>query len=181
MYVFPHHPHLPRAIQKLTSPPQPEWSIVAVNPGVVAGPPIQPPSSPSAINETLKPYYDIFTGATTTVPPIHGIGSFVDIRDVTAMHVWCVEHPNQCANQRYLVVNGRVTPQAAADVLRKAYPERECIPVGTPGGDYEEGYGWPKGGMSFCGDKVRKILGREYIGFERSVLDTAKVFERIQC
>lgn len=174
----------PTPNQSHANPPsaaQPDWSIVAINPGVVAGPPIQPPPSPTALNETLKPYYSLFTGATATVPPIHGIGSFVDIRDVTAMHVWCVEHAAQCANQRFLVVNGRVTPQAAADVLRKAYPERECIPVGRPGEGYESGYGWPEGGMSFCGDKVRRILGREYIGFEQSVVDTAKVFERISC
>ena len=96
------------------------------------------------------------------------------------MHLWCVEHPNECANQRYLVVNGRVTPQAAADVLRAAYPERKQIPVGEPGSDYEPGYAWPKGSMSFCGDKAKKILGREYIGFEQSILDTAKVFEKIR-
>ena len=94
------------------------------------------------------------------------------------MHVWAAEHPTEANGQRYLLVNGRGTPQAAADILRKAYPSRKEILVGEPGSDYVEGWRWPKDGQSFDSEKSKRALGREFIRYDQSVLDTAKVFER---
>lgn len=108
-----------------------------------------------------------------------GIGSFIDVRDVSAMHIWCAEHPAQSNGQRYLLANGRATPQAAADLLRKLYPDRRGIPVGNPGGDYDPAYRWMEGANSIRSDKARKALGREFIGFETSVKDTVEGFERV--
>ena len=76
------------------------------------------------------------------------------------------------------MTNGRGTPQAAADILRKAYPHRTEIPVGEPGSDYEAGYAWPKDGQTFVATKAMEALGGDFILFDRSILDTAKVFER---
>ena len=132
------------------------------------------------MNETLKPIWIVFSGQspTGTVPQAIGSASYIDIRDTAAMHVWAAEHPTEANGQRYLLVNGRGTPQAAADILRKAYPNRKEILVGEPGSDYEEGWGWPKDGQSFNGEKSKKALGRDFIKYDQSVLDTAKVFER---
>ncbi|MCJ1405848.1 hypothetical protein MMC11_009078 [Xylographa trunciseda] len=157
---------------------KPPFAISAVNPGVVVGPPVQPPPTASSLNETLRPTWAVFSGASTTIPPTIGSASYVDVRDVAAIHVWCAEHPTESNGQRYLMANGRGTPQAAADILRKAYPDRKEIPVGEPGSDYEADYGWPKGGQSFDSAKAKKALGREFVLYDQSILDTAKVFER---
>jgi len=113
------------------------------------------------------------------MPPAIGSASFIDIRDTAAMHVWAAEHPQEANGQRYLMADGRGTPQAAADILRKAYPDRKQILVGEPGSDYVEGWGWPKDGQSFESTKAKKALGRDsFIRHDQSVLETAKVFER---
>lgn len=112
------------------------------------------------------------------MPPAIGSASYIDVRDTAAMHVWAAEHPQEADGQRYLMANGRGTPQAAADILRKAYPERKEILVGEPGSDYVEGWGWMKDGPSFEASKARRALGREFIRYDQSVLETAKVFER---
>lgn len=119
------------------------------------------------------------------MPSPIGTGSYIDVRDVSAMHVWCAEHPAAAAGQRYLLSNGRATPQAVADLLRRssaALPpgRRAAIPVGTPGAGYEPGYGWPDGWGGLRSEKARRALGvRAFVGFEKSVLDTVEVFERV--
>lgn len=168
-----------RAIWTFRDEYKPSFSISAVNPGVVLGPPVQPPPTASALNETLRPIWIVFSGADGTLPSAIGSASYIDVRDVAAMHVWCAENPAKSNGQRYLMANGRGTPQAAADVLRKAYPERTEIPTGEPGSDYvEETYGWLKGGQSFDSGKAKRALGREFWLYDRSVLDTAKMMER---
>ncbi|KAA6413937.1 MAG: hypothetical protein FRX48_02299 [Lasallia pustulata] len=145
-----------KALWKFRDQYNPDWSIIAINPGVVAGPPSKPPLPlrPQRNPQTL----------------------------LLALHRRDAHHP---AHPRHRLLRRRArrlrhARLAAADVLRRAYPDRSCIPVGSPGADYEEGYAWFSGGMSFCGDKARKILGREYVGFEQSVVDTARVFERME-
>ena len=150
----------------------------AVNPSVVTGPPIQPPASASALNDTLKPVWGIFSGEMQTIPPGIGTNGYIDVRDVAAMHVWCVENPMQSADQRFLLAEGRATPQAAADLLRKAYPERTMIPVGNPESDYEPGYVFANNGVNLSSAKAKKTTGRSFIKYDQSILETVKVFER---
>lgn len=147
-----------------------------MNPGVVIGPPVYLPADPTRINLTLQPIWSIFSG-TPTIPNTIGSGSYIDVRDVAALHIWCAEHPADANGQRYILAKGLAPPQAVADLLRRTYPERKDIPVGDPGTGYDPGYGWLKGGVSFQSAKAEKVLGRELIGFEKSVLDTVKVFE----
>ena len=121
----------------------------------------------------------MFSGETQEIPPGIGSFSYVDVRDVAAIHAWCAEHPKESANHRYLMAVGRAPPQAAADILRKAYPERKpLIPEGELGKDYSPDFSWPENGLSFDSSPAEKAIGRSFIGFEKSILDTAKVFEK---
>lgn len=98
------------------------------------------------------------------------------------MHIWCAEHPTTSDGQRYLLSNGRAPPQALADVLRKEFPERrEKIPEGQKGEGYEADYscGKKSGGLMLRNDKAKEALGREFVGFEKSVLDTVRIFEDV--
>ena len=145
---------------------------------MVTGAPVNVPATPEGLNETLKPIWNMFTGAMKEVPPKIGSGSYIDVDDVATMHVWCVEHPEEAASQRYMLANGVAPPQAAADVLRKHYPERKEIPVGTPGEGYDPDFGFVEGGPKFNSLKAQKALGRSLKKFDQSVLETAKVLER---
>lgn len=150
-------------------------------PGVVIGAPVQPPANPDDLNMTIKPVWEIFSGACADdhgLPATIGTGSVIDVCDVSAIHIWCAEHPSESDGQRYLVTNGRATPQAIADVLRRAYPDRKGFPADHPEKDYEADYLWSPHGMSIDASKAKSALERDFIGFETSVLETAKAFER---
>lgn len=59
------------------------------------------------------------------------------------MTEWAASHSDIAGGERYIVGgNDNVgVPQAAADVLRKAYPDRrDIIKEGTPGEGYLPGY-----------------------------------------
>jgi nucleoside-diphosphate-sugar epimerase len=164
-----------RALWDWAAKHKPSWALCAVNPSVVTGPPVLWPDSPERLNETLLPIWRIFSGEATEVPPGIGGMSYVDVRDVVRLHVWCMEHR---ATGRWLCTNGKGTMQAVADILRKEYPERKIV-VGTPGGDYREDYWFVEGEASMASTKAYTALGEERFEFDyrRSVLDTVRAFE----
>ena len=156
----------------------PSFSVSAINPAVVTGPPVSFPSSPDKLNTTLKPVWQIYSGEAKTIPAGIGGQAYVDVRDVSALHIWCMEHPDASNGQRYIAANGKGTTQAIADILRKAFPTRDIV-VGEPESDYVPGtYDYPAGKRSTRATKAYKAMGVEsFIGFEQSILDTVESFE----
>ena len=71
-------------------------------------------------------------------------------------------------------------PQAHADVLRKAYPERaSIIQEGTPGEGYTVGtYAFPKGKV-YDGSKAVRLTGQDYIPVEKTIIDTVESLKSI--
>jgi len=153
------------------------------------GPPIHLPSSGSKLNETLKPLFDILSGASKTIGPAMGSGGFVDVRDVAFLHIWAFENSEKADGQRFCACQGYAPLQAAADILRREYRGTkigERIPVGEPGAGYQgynaetgriEGLDYPEGRLRVSGEKATRVTGLRYIDFEQSVLDTAKALE----
>lgn len=166
-----------RALWTWVSENNPTFAVAAINPAVVTGPPISFPATPDKLNETLMPLWRIYSGDKTMPPPIGGAG-YIDVRDVARMHVWAMEHPEQSNGQRYLLSNGKAPPQAAADLLREKYPDRDII-VGEPGKGYTPDYWFVKGESSMVSTKALKSLGVDrFIMYDRSVLDSVEAFER---
>jgi len=167
-----------RALWNWREENQPSFSVSAVNPGVVTGPPVVWPAGPEGLNETLKPIWRIYSGEAKEVPPGIGGQSYIDVRDVAALHVWCLEHGDKSDGQRYLAANGKGTMQAAADILRREFPGREIV-VGKPESDYvPKTYDYPKGTRTLRATKAYKAMGVEsFRGYEESLLDTVKAFE----
>lgn len=147
------------------------------------GPPVQPPPNPSNLNMTLQPIWQIFSSPSSSspLPPKIGLATYIDIRDVSDLHIWCAENPSVSNGQRYLITNGRAPPQAIADLLRESFPERRNkIPGAEKSGEgYEVDYSFPKDSLVLISDKAKGALGRNFVGFERSVLDTVEVFEKV--
>ena len=81
-----------------------------MKPAVVIGPPVNPPASLAGLNATLLPVWNIYSGEAKTVPPGLGASSYIDVRDVARLHIWCMEHPSESCGQRYIATNGRGTP-----------------------------------------------------------------------
>ena len=168
-----------KAFWKFRDDKKPFFAMTAVNPSVVTGPPINPPSEASGLNETLRPAWNLLSGSLSEIPPNIGTAGCIDVRDVATVHVWCATHPAEAANHRFFTTAGRGTNQAAADILRKAYPDRaEVIPKGEPGSDYEADYGFLRDGPSYENEMAKKAVGGEFIRYDQSIRDSAKALER---
>ena len=82
-----------RALWRVRDESNRPFACSALNPGVATGPPVSWPSTPDGLKSTLKPVWQIFSGAATEVPPGIGYMAYIDVREVAALHVWCLEHP----------------------------------------------------------------------------------------
>ena len=166
-----------RALWEWVGANHPSFAVAAINPSVVTGPPVSWPASPEKLNETLMPIWRIWSGDKTMPSQIGGAG-YIDVRDVARMHIWAMEHPEKSDGQRYLVSNGKAPPQAAADLLREHFPERDII-VGTPGQGYTQDYWYVQGENSLVSSKAYKALGVDrFIPYDKSILDTVEAFEK---
>ncbi|KAH0846835.1 hypothetical protein AYO21_07393 [Fonsecaea monophora] len=166
-----------RAVWKWVEDNHPPFAVAAVNPAVVTGPPVSWPATPDKLNTTLLPIWNIYSGNKSMPPQIGGAG-YIDVRDVARMHIWAMEHPEQSNGERYLMSNGKAPPQAAADLLREHFPERDII-VGDPGQGYTKDYWFVPGESSTASTKAYHALGvKRFISYDKSVLDTVEAFEK---
>ncbi|KAG4026914.1 hypothetical protein MFRU_035g00660 [Monilinia fructicola] len=178
-----------QAVWKFRDEQNPKWAITTINPGVVIGPPVSLPSSGEKLNETLRPLYNLLSGATTSIPPNLGTGSFVDVRDVAYMHTWAYEHPEKSNGHRYIACAGFGPLQAQADILRDHLKQKgddallKNIPVGNPGEGYVgyneeagkvESVGWAPGKPRVSGEKAEREMGFKYRTLLESTRDTAE-------
>lgn len=153
------------------------------------GPPLVLAASPSELNVTLQPIYNILSGSVTQIPAKIGSGSYVDVRDCATVHAWAFENPEKSNGQRYIAAAGSGPPQGAADILRSHYKGTKIadkILVGNPGQDYI-GYNKETGEVSDVrfppefprpvGKKAEEATGIQWIPFTQSVVETAKALE----
>ncbi|KAH8586406.1 putative NAD dependent epimerase/dehydratase [Bisporella sp. PMI_857] len=166
-----------KAFWKFRDEKKPAWTMTAVNPVFVGGPPLVVPESADKIHETVKSVYTVLNGEPIP-PPLGGSGAFVDVRDVARLMVFSVSHPEVADGERYIACGGVGSGQAVADILREHYKNRK-IAVGNPGEGYEPGWRFPNGGIRFDSSKAVKATGKEWIPFDKSVLDAAKSFEKL--
>jgi nucleoside-diphosphate-sugar epimerase len=173
-----------RAVWHFKDTHAPPFAISTIHPTVTIGPPVLLPADPAKLNSTLQPTYDIFVGK--PIPPTIGSGSFVDVRDVALTHLWTYEHAALANGERFIASQGYGPPQALADILREAYPDRRgIIQEGKPGDGYvgyEDGVvkevQYPPGRARVSGEKAQKAMGVRFRTFKESVIETAKAMER---
>ncbi|KAJ4302531.1 hypothetical protein N0V88_002680 [Collariella sp. IMI 366227] len=162
-----------RAMWKFRDEHKPKFTLTALNPCFVVGPPLVTPASADKIAMTTRIISDVFMGkllAQAGSPSVYS--GFVDIRDVARLVVFGVEHPEKADNERFLAAGHYSPPQAVADILREEFPERaEIIEKGTPGEGYSSDYRFPKK-MVYDGTKAVRVTGQEYIPWRQTVLDT---------
>lgn len=165
-----------KAFWKFRDEKKPSFSMSAVNPTFVAGPPLTFPDDPAMIGETTRSVYIILSGQPFP-PPLSGSGAFVDVRDVADLMLYGVEKHEIANGERYIACGGVASEQAISDILREKYTDRK-IEVGEPGTGYQPGWGFKEGGIVVDGSKGKKALGREWAKYDKVVLDTAKAYER---
>ncbi|KAK0713688.1 hypothetical protein B0T26DRAFT_742245 [Lasiosphaeria miniovina] len=154
----------------------PKFSVTALNPCFVTGPPVVVPKSPSGINFTSRTIWDVLAGVPLAEAGLAGLfHGFVDVRDVGRMVAFSVAHPEKTDGERFLLASHYGPAQSIADILRRQYPERAAIiHEGTPGeGYFLPGYIYPKG-FRQDGTKATRVSGQDYIPWEKTVVDMAE-------
>ncbi|OIW26305.1 NAD(P)-binding protein [Coniochaeta ligniaria NRRL 30616] len=169
-----------KALWKFRNERKPKFTVTALNPVFVAGPPLVPYPSPDKVQESAWMLRDVFFGVELDKAGLpSAMKGYVDVRDVARFVKYSVEHPAETDGERYILSAVSGPAQSVADILREAYPERRgIIQEGTPGQGYNlPGYTFPKDRV-VDGGKARKLLGA-YLPWEQTVVDTAKAFEHL--
>ncbi|KAK1753575.1 hypothetical protein QBC47DRAFT_386765 [Echria macrotheca] len=158
----------------------PSFTMTAVNPSFVAGPPLVVPPSYDGINITNRLVPDVYLGRPLAEAGIPGAyNAHVDIRDVARIVVFGVEHPDKADGHRFLASAHLSPPQAVADILREAYPDRKgIIQEGTPGEGYSPDYSFAKK-VVFDTSKTVEATGQGFIPWKDTVLDTVEKLKPI--
>ncbi|EFQ27463.1 NAD dependent epimerase/dehydratase [Colletotrichum graminicola] len=155
------------------------FSMTAINPVWVVGPPLILPKDPKRLSDTAVVTYRVMNGE--EVPPFGpGNGTHVDVRDVARLVVFAADRPDVADKQRYIAGGSEnyANIQAYCDILRKAYPgRRDIIKEGEPGKGYQKDYSTPPDGRAVNGTKAVKATGQDWIPLEKMVLDAAKSYE----
>ena len=150
--------------------------LTTIHPGAIIGPAVDDDASISIGMVT-----GLFDSATPALPS-NGF-SIVDVRDVAAMHVAALEHP-EAAGQRYLATAEYMPFPKVAEVLHEAYPDRNITSKHVPdwiikllarfGGPTRQIINDIGNEKIFDGSKGEALLGRKYIPVRQSILDTAE-------
>jgi nucleoside-diphosphate-sugar epimerase len=156
---------------------RPSFAMTAINPVIVQGPPLVLPEDPAKLNETDRPIWTIFSGQ--PISPATSSTGTVDVRDVADLVAAAVDKSAEADGERYIAYSGAGTEQAIADILRAHYPvRRDIIQAGEPGNGYFPGFAAAPGGFEFNSSKAAKLLGKDWINYEQTVLDTARALEK---
>jgi nucleoside-diphosphate-sugar epimerase len=168
-----------KAFWKWRDDNKPSFTMTAINPVFVIGPQLVAPKSDKQIGETIRAIWTVFSGQPHPAPSA-ALPQTVDVRDVAALMLYPIEHPQETNGERYIASSAASHPQAIADILRKEFPEaRSRIVEGTPGQGYLKGYVEDNTQTTPAdSSKAKKLLG-EWIPFEQSVVDTAKSFAHL--
>ncbi|RXW23016.1 hypothetical protein EST38_g2831 [Candolleomyces aberdarensis] len=111
------------------------WDVVALNPPMVFGPGIQEISSPSALNASLKSWYDfVYSPSASSAKPKDAFevsNSWVDVRDLADAHVLALEK-EEAGGQRIIVTQGAYIWQEWLDIanaLHSSLVEKPSNPL----------------------------------------------------
>jgi dihydroflavonol-4-reductase len=151
-------------------------ALTTIHPGAIIGPPVDTDASISVGMVT-----GLLDGSVPALPS-NGF-SIIDVRDVAAMHVAALAHP-EAAGQRYLATAEYMPFPRVADILRELYPDRKVTSRTVPdwiirlmarfGGPTRQIINDIGNEKHFDGRKGEALLGRSYIPARQSILDTAE-------
>lgn len=162
-----------RAFWKFRDERKPSFTMTTFQATYFIGPPLIPWTSPSQLPFSLGNLFSLLT--TKQIPgPSLIYENTIDVRDVARVILWSVLNPPSSDGQRYLCAAATGASQAMADILNKHMPELGLV-KGNPGEGYEEGYPSTSGNVAFDGGKAVKATGQDWIPYETSIVETAKV------
>jgi nucleoside-diphosphate-sugar epimerase len=142
---------------------RPNFTVSTICPPMVFGPNAHYIESLYKLNTSSADVWNLINGSTKDIPST-GFPAFADARDVADAHLKAYEIP-EAGGERFLITSGNYTNQWICDISRKEFPE---LRDRTPEGNVGEALNAYKLDTS----KARRILGLEFISFEKCIKDT---------
>jgi len=165
-----------KAAWKFLEDEHPNFTLATICPPLVVGPITSCIDDASKLNTSNLRILEFFTGKYKgPVIPETGNYLWADVRDVALAHVRAFE-VDEAAGKRFFTVASHFCNKEIVEILRKNFPEfEEKLPdVGASGGGYPE-----EGPYGFSNENSTKILGIQFMGFEKSVVDLVKSLKAI--
>lgn len=156
-----------------------KFDLVTVNPPMVFGPVAQWCKSLESVNTSNERIVDCLQGKWRKegIPTTGAAIIWVDVRDVALAHIKAGLEIPEAGGKRLFVVSSEFSNSELGKVVRENFPEdNEKLPTEeTKGGEL------PAEGERFRWDNeaTRRLLGIEWIGFEKSIVDTVRSLKEI--
>lgn len=153
---------------------QRHFSMTAVNPATVFGPPLYMPPRVDLLSPSIRILYDTVVEG-KGISAVRGGGtvmSAVDVRDVARLMLWAARHPHQANRQRYLACAWDAAPGVVAEILRDKFPQLTLPLASVTGSASTSDHGNP----IYDGNKAVKASKQDWIGLEKCIVDTANFF-----
>ncbi|KAG8533071.1 uncharacterized protein KY384_001854 [Bacidia gigantensis] len=100
---------------------KPAFSVVALCPPMVYGPPVHLVESMEKLNTSSKVIWNLINGSQSTVPPT-SFPAFAYVPDLALSHLAALERP-EAANKRYIITNGPYINEWLCDFIETKFPQ----------------------------------------------------------
>ncbi|KAI0136963.1 putative NAD dependent epimerase/dehydratase [Xylariales sp. AK1849] len=161
---------------KFVEKEKPNFNLATICPPLVFGPVVHHLNSLSAINTSNQRFVDLIQGKMKSEIQPTGAHLWVDVRDVALAHIEAFERWPEASGKRFLATAGHFNNRILVEAVRKNFPELEDkLPSGNvKGGDYPEA-----GVYGYDNSRATKVLGIDWISFEKSCVDTVKSLQAV--
>ncbi|KAK4451826.1 hypothetical protein QBC34DRAFT_44069 [Podospora aff. communis PSN243] len=162
-----------RAAWEFVKSGEAKFDLATINPPMVFGPVAHHLASLESINTSNARLVDLVRGKWRDGIPSTGPAViWIDVRDVATAHVKAGLEIPEAGGKRLFTAAGLFSNTEMAGIVRREFPElKDKVPEeGTKGGEL------PGDGerFKFDNEETKKVLGIEWIPFEKSVVDTVK-------
>lgn len=148
---------------------KPNFDLATINNTYTFGPVPNSLDSLDNLNTSNHRIRDLVLGHMRNgVQPTAPVFTFVDVRDVALAHVRALSVP-EAGGSRFYLVGGFFSNPRVAQIIRKNFPQLEDK---LPPFDTKDDF--PDDHWQFDTTKSKKVLGLEYVGLEKSVVDTVQ-------
>ncbi|KAK3353950.1 hypothetical protein B0T25DRAFT_545712 [Lasiosphaeria hispida] len=153
---------------------KPNFDLATINNTYTFGPVPRSLADASNLNTSNRRIFDLVKGnMREAIQPTAPVFTFVDVRDVALAHVRAMTVP-EAGGKRFYVVGGFFSNPKLAGIIRANFPTLDGrLPV-------EGADDFPADHWEFDNSRSKEVLGIEYTGLEKSVVDTVESILRFE-